>query len=55
MISLIVQLLITFPKLGKMFLKIRRQYGLEIAKRRYNIHSDLIDEWVRNSDKKSDS
>lgn len=55
MITTIVQLLIAFPKLGKLFLEVRREYIKEISKRRHNKHSDLIDEWVRDPKGESDS
>lgn len=47
MITLIVQLLIAFPKMGELLLAVRREYVTELSKRRRNKHSTLIDEWVR--------
>ena len=55
MISTIVQLLIAFPKIGAMFLKIRTEYVKELATRRHNEHSARIDEWVRISKTKQDT
>ena len=47
MIALIVKLLIAFPKIGKLIVKIRYEYVKEIANRRYNKHSSDIEQWVR--------
>ena len=47
MITTIVQLLIAFPKLGRLFLDVRKEYVKEIKNRRHSHHSDVIDEWVR--------
>ena len=55
MITTIVQLLIAFPKLGAMFLKLRTAYVKELANRRHNEHRSRIDEWVRNDEGKQDS
>ena len=55
MISVIVQLLIAFPKIGAMFLKVRTAYVKELATRRYNKHDDLIEQWVRNPKAKQDT
>ena len=55
MISTIVQLLIAFPKIGKLFLKIRSEYVKELATRRHAKHRTRIDEWVRNAETKQDS
>ena len=55
MISVIVQLLIAFPKIGAMFLKVRTAYVKELATRRYNKHDDLIEQWVRNPEAKQDT
>lgn len=48
MIKLIVGLLINFPKIGKIFLKIIRAYEKEVYKRQHNSNDDLIDDWVFN-------
>ncbi len=50
MITLIIKLLISFPKIGAMVLKIRQEYVKELSNRRHNKHSNTIDEWVRKSD-----
>lgn len=50
MISTIVQLLIAFPKIGALFLEVRREYIKELHKRRHNKHDTLIDEWVRDGE-----
>lgn len=55
MISVIVQLLIAFPKIGKLIVKIRYEYVKELATRRYNKHDDLIEQWVRNPKAKQDT
>lgn len=55
MISVIVQLLIAFPKIGKLIVKIRYEYVKELATRRYNKHDDLIEQWVRNPEAKQDT
>ena len=55
MITTIVQLLIAFPKIGKLFLKIRSEYVKEIANRRHAEHRTRIDEWVRDVETKQDS
>ena len=55
MISVIVQLLIAFPKIGAMFLMVRTAYVKELATRRYNKHDDLIEQWVRNPKAKQDA
>ena len=55
MISTIVQLLIAFPKIGAMFLKIRTEYVKELAARRHRKHSAHITEWVRDAERKQDS
>ena len=55
MISVIVQLLIAFPKIGAMFLKVRTAYVKELATRRYNKHDDLIEQWVRDSKAEQDT
>ena len=55
MISVIVQLLIAFPKIGKLIVKIRYEYVKELANRRYNKHDDLIKQWVRNPKAKQDT
>ncbi len=55
MISTIVQLLIAFPKIGAMFLKIRTEYVKELATRRHNKHSARINEWVRDTKREQDS
>jgi transposase len=47
MISTIVQLLISFPKIGSLLLKIRDEYVKEVITKRYNKHSDIIDDWVQ--------
>ena len=54
MISIIVQLLIAFPKIGAMFLKIRTAYVKELTTRRYNKHSADIQRWVRDTEKEQD-
>ena len=55
MISVIVQLLIAFPKIGKLIVKIRYEYVKELANRRYNKHDDLIEQWVHNSKAKQNT
>lgn len=55
MISLIVQLLIAFPKAGSVFLKIRNQYAKELATKRHREHRARINEWMRDAKRKSDS
>ena len=55
MISVIVQLLIAFPKIGKLIVKIRYEYVKELANRRYNKHDSLIEQWVRNPKAKQDT
>ena len=55
MISLIVQLLIAFPKIGALLLKLKREYVKELVTRRDNEHRNLINEWVRDSEGKQDS
>ena len=55
MISLIVQFLIAFPKIGAMVIKIRSEYVKELSNRRHRNHSDRIDEWLRGPKGKSDS
>ena len=55
MISVIVQLLIAFPKIGKLIVKIRYEYVKELANRCYNKHDDLIEQWVRNPKAKQDT
>jgi len=54
-ISVIVQLLIAFPKIGAMFLKVRTAYVKELATRRYNKHNADIQQWVRNPKAKQDT
>jgi hypothetical protein len=54
-IALIVQLLIAFPKIGKLIVKIRREYVKEIANRRYNKHSFDIEQWVLDPERKQDT
>ena len=49
MITLVVQLLIAFPKLGRLFLDIKREYVKELVNRRQSEHSDLINDWMRDS------
>ena len=55
MIAIIVQLLIAFPKIGAMFLKIRTEYVKELATRRHREHSTRINEWVRDTKREQDS
>jgi len=55
MISVIVQLLIAFPKIGAMFLKVRTAYVKELATRRYNKHNSDIKQWVRDPKAKQDT
>ena len=55
MISVIVQLLIAFPKIGKLIVKIRYEYVKELANRRYNNHNSLIEQLVRNPKAKQDT
>ena len=55
MISLIVQLLIAFPKIGALLLKLKQEYVKELVTRRDNEHRNLINEWVRDSEAKQDS
>jgi hypothetical protein len=55
MISLIVQLLIAFPKIGALLLKLKREYVKELVTRRNNEHRNLINEWVCDSEAKQDS
>lgn len=52
MITVIVQLLIAFPKLGRLFFAIRNAYEKEIFSRRHNKHTTDIDDWVRNGSAK---
>jgi hypothetical protein len=54
-ISLIVQLLIAFPKIGALLLKLKREYVKELVTRRDNEHRNLINEWVRNPKAKQDT
>jgi len=54
-ISVIVQLLIAFPKIGAMFLKVRTAYVKELSTRRYNKHNADIQQWVRNSKAEQDT
>lgn len=46
MISVIVQLLLAFPKIGSIFLKIRTAYVKELTNRRYIKHNGSINQWV---------
>ena len=55
MISLIVQVLIAFPKIGALVLKIRSEYVKELSNKRRREHRARIDEWVRNTKGKSDT
>ena len=55
MISLIVQFLIAFPKVGAMVIKIRSEYVKELSNRRHRKHLDDINEWMRGPKRKSDS
>jgi len=55
MISLIVQLLIAFPKIGALLLKLKREYVKEIVTRRDNEHRKHIAEWVRDAKREQDS
>ena len=55
MITLIVQLLIAFPKIGALLLKVRSEYVKELATRRHNEHRQRIDDWVRNNTGEQDS
>ena len=55
MISLIVQLLIAFPKIGALLLKLKREYVKELVTRRDNEHRNLINEWVRDVKREQDS
>lgn len=55
MISLIVQLLIAFPKIGALLLKLKREYVKEIVTRRDNEHRQRIDDWVRDAKREQDS
>lgn len=55
MVSLIVQLLIAFPKIGALLLKLKREYVKELVTRRDNEHRTLINEWVRESEGKQNS
>jgi hypothetical protein len=54
-ISLIVQLLISFPKIGVLLLKLKREYVKELVTRRDNEHRNLINEWVRDVKREQDS
>jgi hypothetical protein len=54
-ITTIVQLLIAFPKIGKMVLKIRSEYVKELANRRHAEHRTRVDEWVRDTEAEQDS
>jgi hypothetical protein len=54
-ISLIVQLLIAFPKIGALLLKLKREYVKELVTRRDNEHRNLINEWVRDVKREQDS
>tara|TARA_X000000950_G_C13645952_1_gene549580 strand:- start:362 stop:562 length:201 start_codon:yes stop_codon:yes gene_type:complete len=51
-ITVIVQLLLAFPKLGRLFFAIKNEYEKEIRSRRHNKHTDDIDDWVRNGSPK---
>ena len=55
MISLVVQLLIAFPKIGALLLKLKREYVKELVTRRDNEHRNLINEWMRDAEGKQDS
>lgn len=55
MISLIVQLLIAFPKIGALLLKIKREYVKELVTRRDNEHRNLINDWMRDAKREQDS
>ena len=55
MISLVVQLLIAFPKIGALLLKLKREYVKELVTRRDNEHRNLINEWMRDPEGKQDS
>ena len=55
MITLVVQLLIAFPKLGRLFLDIKREYVKELVNRRQSKHSDLINDWMRDTEGEQDS
>ena len=55
MISLIVQLLIAFPKIGALLLKLKREYVKELVIRRDNEHRQRIDDWVRDAKREQDS
>ena len=55
MISLIVQLLIAFPKIGALLFKLKREYVKELVIRRDNEHRQRIDDWVRDAKREQDS
>ncbi len=55
MITLVVQLLIAFPKLGRLFLDIKREYVKELVNRRQSEHSDIINDWMRDAKGEQDS
>ena len=55
MISTIVQLLLAFPKLGSLFLKIRQEYVKELLNKRHNHFRKSIDKWVRDDNREADS
>ena len=46
MISSIVKLLIAFPKLAELFLKIKKEYVKEVLSERHNKHGTIIKCWV---------
>jgi hypothetical protein len=54
-ISLIVQLLIAFPKIGALLFKLKREYVKELVIRRDNEHRNNITEWVRDAKREQDS
>ena len=46
MVKLIVSLLLKFPKMAELFLKVREEYAKEIKNRRHKRNDDLINRWV---------
>ncbi len=51
MISSIVKLLIAFPKLADLFFKVQESYVKKTKLERHKRNHDLIDGWVRGTDK----
>ena len=51
MISSIVKLLIAYPKLADLFFKVQESYVKKTKLERHKRNHDLIDGWVRGTDK----